>query len=418
MGTTERLTRIEGMLEYPSIQAMREYFLAKAGSLDFFNERSFRVYVATVMEFMDYMGQPDPESALEYLRGDIDRAEETIQGYIRWHREKGNATSTQRLKATQVKRWTKVNGLGVNWDKIVIPRVRLIVSDRAPTKTELRLIMSYGRAWMIPTTLILASSGMRIGSLIKLRLKHLNLDSFPDIAVIEVPPEATKGGIGYFAAVTPEAREALEKSLERRREKGEDLGLESPLLKSPFNEGITYPAVRHAWVRMLKGAGLTEKSHGTYVLHIHTLRKFFRSQVEGILTKSIRETLMGHVSSEYLDRNYLRIPEDRLAAEYRKTLPALTIFEDVLSEEYQKKQFLLTARMLFPDKALRIAEILARHRTFEAASPEIQELLNPPETNSREARIVSSEEEMVALVAQGWDLERELNGGGFLLKRG
>ena len=148
------------------------------------------------------------------------------------------------------------------------------------------------------------------------------------------------------------------------------------------------------------------------------MRKFFRSQVEGTLTKSIREALMGHVSSEYLDRNYLRIPEQEMADWYRKAVPALTVYEDVLSESYQKKQFLMTARMLFPDKASMIANILARHRTFEAASPEIQELLNPPETNSREARIVSSEEEIVALVAQGWDLMRELNGGGFLLKRG
>lgn len=417
MGRTERLTRLEKMTEYPSIQAMRDYFLDKAGSLEFFSERSFGDYVATVMEFMNYMGKPDPESVLDALKEDIPGAEETIQGYIRWHREKGNATSTQRLRATQLKRWTRVNGLGVNWDLIIIPRVRPVVSDRAPTKTELRLLTSYGRSWMLPTTLTLASSGMRVGSLIKLRLKHLNLESFPDIAIIEVPPGATKGGIGYYTAITPEAREALVKSLERRREKGEDLGPESPLLKSPNNDGITYVAVRHAWVKMLKGAGLIEKSHGTYVLHIHTLRKFFRSQVEGALTKSIREALMGHLTAEYLDRNYLRIPEDTLALEYRKTIPALTVFEDVMSEEYQKKQLLMSVRLMFPDKADLIAEILARYRTVEEATPEIQELINPPETNDREARTVSSEEQMVKLVSQGWDLITELNGGSYLLKR-
>jgi len=402
------------MTEYPSIQTLRNYFLDKAGSIEFFSERSFGDYVATVMEFMDYMGQQDPDGTLEYLQADIPRAEKAIQGYVRWHREKGNATSTQRLRATQLKRWTRVNCLSMNWDTVIIPRVRLLVSDRAPSKTELRLLMSYAPTWMIPTTLILATSGMRVGSLIELMLKHLNLDSFPDIAIIDVPPWATKGGIGYFTAITPEAREHLEKSLQRRRENGEKLGPESPLVKSPFNEGITYPAVRHAWVRMLKGTDLTEKSHGTYVLHINTLRKFFRSQVEGILTKSIREALMGHLTAEYLDRNYLRIPEDTLAMEYRKTLPTLTIFEDVLSEDYQKKAFLETVRIMFPDKADLIAEILARHRTVKEASPEIQELITP---NDREAKIVSNEEDMLKLVSQGWDLQRELNGGDFLLKR-
>lgn len=414
MGKTERLTRIEGMLEYPSIQAMREYFLAKAGSLDFFKERSFLDYVTTVMQFTDYMGQPDPESALEYLREDTERAEKTIQGYVRWQREKGNATSTQRLRATQVKRWAKVNGLGVNWDKIVIPRMRPVVSDRAPSKTELRLLMSYAPTWMIPTTEILASSGMRIGSLIKLRLKHLNLDVVPDIAIIEVPPEATKGGIGYFTALTPEARAALEKSLERRRDKGEDLGPESSLLRSPFNEGITYSAVRHAWMRMLKGAGLTEKSHGTYLLHLHTLRKFFRSQVEGVLTKSIREALMGHLTAEYLDRNYLRIPTDRLVDEYRKTVSGLTILKDVKSKEHQMEQLMLHAEIvLSKEQYRRFVKIAAKSRGLKEAVEEFRRI-----RDSCEAKMVSSEEEMLELVRQGWDVKMQLNGGGFLLVRG
>ena len=37
--------------------------------------------------------------------------------------------------------------------------------------------------------------------------------------------------------------------------------------------------------------------------------------------------------------------------------------------------------------------------------------------HDREAKIVSNEEAMLTLVSQGWDLQRELNGGSFLLKR-
>ena len=409
----ERQRRLQVIHGYPSIRAMREYFMAKAGGLEYFNERSFNVYVDTVIEFVDHMGKPDPESALGYLREDAERAEKILQGYVTFNRDKGNATSTQRVRMAHVKRWAKVNGLAVNWDNVVLPRIRPVVNDRAPTKTELRAIMAYSPKWMIPVTEILASSGMRVGSLVKLMLRHLNLDSFPDIAIIEVPPEATKTGIGYFAAVTPEAREALEKSLERRRRKGEKLGPDSPLLKSPFNEAVTYSAIRHAWIRALNSVGLTEKSRGVYILHLHTLRKFFRSQVEGTLTKSIREALMGHLTTEYLDRNYLRIPKDRLAMEYRKTLPALTIFEDVSGEDFQKKQFLRTMRAMFPDKADLIEDILARHKTWEDAEPEIQEALR----NTRESRTASSEEEMIKLHSQGWDIVERLNGGRYLLKR-
>ena len=153
---------------------MREYFLAKAGSLEFFHENSFQKYIECVKILCDDFGYASPEDALEDLRANPERK---LQNWIGILRKRGNAPSTQRVKVARVKRWAKVNELNVNWDKVTIPTLRPVISDRAPTREELRKILAYSPTWLVPALLTLASSGMRIGSLIMLMLKHIDITS-------------------------------------------------------------------------------------------------------------------------------------------------------------------------------------------------------------------------------------------------
>ncbi|MBA7613704.1 hypothetical protein ES703_20960 [subsurface metagenome] len=402
--------RLNEMLGDPSIQKMRDYFEAKAGDLEHFSEKNLLVFVKSIMELVGFMEYTDTDEALRDLDEDI------LNRYIKWLREKGNSTATQRLKICHIKRWTRSNGVKLEWDEVVVPKVRPVINDRAPTKTELRKILSYAPTWIIPTTLTLASSGMRVGSLIQLRLKHLNLDSFPDLAVIEVPPEAAKGGIGYFTCITYEAREALEKHLTQRVQNGEILGPESPLIKSPMARGsTTYNSVAIAWNRCLKRAGLDEKSGRVHVLHLHTLRKFFRSQVEGSLTKSIREAMMGHVSGEYLDRNYLRIPPQEMAEWYRKAVPALTVYEDVQSEEYQKKQLIRQAALILPPHKLEMLKnIIATERNLDEVVREFRRLTLQPNNGTHE--IIQGEDELIRLLNEGYELVEKLNEDKYVVR--
>jgi integrase len=73
-------------------------------------------------------------------------------------------------------------------------------------------------------SLIMVSSGIRIGGLLMLKVKHLDLEKYSDIAVLTVPPEASKARIGYYTFISPEAREALTEYLNRRARTGEERG--------------------------------------------------------------------------------------------------------------------------------------------------------------------------------------------------
>ena len=52
---------------------------------------------------------------------------------------------------------------------------------------------------MVSTALILESSGMRVGTLSQLKMKHIDFKTDPEIAILKVPPEANKAGVGYCA---------------------------------------------------------------------------------------------------------------------------------------------------------------------------------------------------------------------------
>ena len=152
------------MKDFESVENLREYFMEKAGSLEFFREKNFENYIKAIVDLMAFMEESDPDSMLPKVSIDV------LKQYLKWLRNKGNAPGTQRLKVSQIKRWVRSNGVKLDWEDLVIPTVRTMVRDRAPTKTELRRILNYAPTWVIPVVMILVSSGMRVGSLLQLKL--------------------------------------------------------------------------------------------------------------------------------------------------------------------------------------------------------------------------------------------------------
>jgi len=78
------------------------------------------------------------------------------------------------------------------------------------------------------------------------------------------------------------------------------------------------PPGRDTWRTAIKNAGLKERdpSTGRFSLHIHQLRKFFRSQLALACPVDIVEMLMGH--SGYLTDAYRRFTRKQMAEYYLK----------------------------------------------------------------------------------------------------
>ena len=311
------------------------------------SEQTFIQYATGIKLFCEYLDAETPEEALERLSVSENR-EMVINRFLAWligERKITSSTAANRLVA--VRRWLKLDGLKVDWDRVETPRKTKVTKDRPPKKEELRQLLDLADLRMKWVISALSSSGMRIGTLLKLTLKDLH--EVGDTYLVEVPGYAAKGYFAdpqetvYYTFTTPEAREYFERyKTYRESELGEELSEESPLVTAEkeswggrIGDHVAYNSVRMAWTRLLRKAGLEEKEslskleqHRWRSLHLHTLRKFFRTQLAyARVQDDIVHKWMGHKG--YLEAEYLMVDAESDAPLYEQAIPHLTISEVV-----------------------------------------------------------------------------------------
>jgi integrase len=199
-------------------------------------------------------------------------------------------------------------------------RNKAATRDIKPTKKQLRQIIEYcsdikARALF----LFLASSGARIGETLKLVIEDFDLESDPPRVFIRA--DITKGGVGertvYFSY---EARDALKNWLAIKDNTRKSDGTS---FKSPLMFPITIQTAITMFYSATRKAGLDQRDRITnrHLLHIHSLRKFFRSNI-GLDTDMVH-ALMGH--SGYLDDAYVRLDSEEVAEAYKKNVDRVSI---------------------------------------------------------------------------------------------
>jgi hypothetical protein len=195
--------------------------------------------------------------------------------------------------------------------------------------------------------LILATSGMRIGALAELKIRHLK--KIPEYNLYHITIyENTKDE--HYSFCTPECTKAIEEYLEYRKKCGEriintDAG-EAPVIRERFDridigttkkpKHLTQKGMGEILDVLLSRAGLTVTKHSTELQQIrqgserkdvkraHGFRKFFNTNlVRAKVNIAIKEKLLGH--SIKLDDNYLRLNDDEVLQEYLKAVDYLTI---------------------------------------------------------------------------------------------
>lgn len=465
-------------VEYPSIREVILYKASSIGSYDLVSMESvYKGVIAPLMHFCKFHGYSDPETLLNDIKSGKIKVEDYI---ISWRNRllmEGLAPQTIITFNKGLKLWLKVNDVEVDWDrierKVRTPRRRNIVEDRAPTVEELRVILSRANPKMAAIILLAATSGLRLGTIANLKIKDIDLTSYPDIGIVKVRPELSKNRYGYYALFSSEAKEAIQSYLEYRREKairkkGEllskldgateeekekireeirlldrEIHLDPELYLFPGSrpdKPIQPRVIEKNWINLLKKSGLAVKCERGkkkfYTLHFHTLRKFFRTQLEGWLTKSEIMRLMGHTGSgvdAYLDGAYFKPPEKHLITKYRLAQHRLTILKTSKQTQHDKMDMLRSLIKMFApiigldENTLNRIEVkLTRSRSIDEAIREIHSLLkmkkfgeNRFETNGGERRIkiVRTEDELIYYLERGWRILKELRDGRIILER-
>ncbi len=236
---------------------------------------------------------------------------------------------------------------------------RAATLDRVPTIKEFKTMLNHGTIKDKALFLLAASSGMRIDECLQLTENMIDFKHEP--CMINLPGNITKTGDPRITFCSDEAREYIQEWLKIRDDYlKQAIARTGHINKKYRNDNTLFPFKYNiAWTRwtyLIKKTGLDKRDPTTnrYVLHIHSLRKWFLSRMKLELKPVIPEALAGH--EEYLDAAYKRYTKKELGEQYKKGMHLVTVFENTpdltemnaemekMKERMEKMESLLTQK--------------------------------------------------------------------------
>lgn len=380
------------------------------------NENTFRNYRAGLMAFVDWKYGPQREGK-EVTREELVKYErlideylasdpEYLQDFIRYAAAAASANTaphTARNRFVIWKEFLAEQGIEIKTRDLKRIRTKL---PKGTTRTverdldhdTLRMLVQHMDIKGKALFLTLASSGMRIGEALALTFDDIDLEHEP--VFIQIRGENTKTGEQRYTFISSEAKEALVEWLKVReaymiQAKNKNAGFINHGFSGPRPEiscdarifPFAMKTAQDSWTTAIKNAGAKERdrSTGRYSLHIHQLRKFFRSQLALAIPVDIVEYLMGH--SGYLTDAYRRftkkeVAEYYLKGEYRLSVHAIkeiNRMEGELKHELQEQQKTIVHLVAQVERYERELESLRGFMDAVARNPDVIERARNPE---------------------------------------
>jgi len=358
------------ILEYESVLAVAKYlFRYKSKSA-----LSLTNYCYCIRRFSTWLGKaPDELVAEARDPNHLSMLPKILEDYLGCLEDEGLSPSYIKDNLSAIKTFYMVNG-----SKVGLPyRLpdRIIYRDRAPTPEELCKLLEVGDLRERFIVACLALGGFREGTLAALRYCHVRTDIEKDITPVHIHVEAeiTKGKYhDYNTFLGAEAAEYLRLYLEQRRRGSpcgkvppEELQDESPLIRhsrhrkpEPIGAKQIYEVVHNLYIK----AGLLKQKKGRrYDLRVHSIRKFFRTQLAALgVPGDYIEYMMGHTISTYHDIEMKGV--DFLRNVYAAS--GLSIKPKTKLTQYELMATFVRGLGLDPEKVL-IREAFAKpHRTL------------------------------------------------------
>ena len=266
--------------------------------------------------------------------------------------------------------------------------------DRSPTPEELAKIIDITDLRNKVIVSILALSGIRIGTLVKLQYRHVKNDLEKGIIPIHLHIEAeiTKGKYhSYDTFIGREGAEYLKAYINSRRignerlESGKKCGMppeeitdSSPLIRNMHKAQVKTitPTAVHSVIHMLyRKAGLIENGGKVrYDLRAHSIRKYFKTQLGSNteIPPDYVEYMMGHKISTYNDIMMKGIP-------FLRNLYAssgLSIRPKTKVSNIERLKMFAESLGLNPDEVLSRDALITPHRTIVDPAQRKIEVLN------------------------------------------
>jgi integrase len=362
-----------------SLQRMQERMVVREEK----STETFRRYLDGIRNLQIHMKADSPDALLSVLTESKDLTA-VLDSWVAGLQKTGKRPNNIKSMIMGVKKFLFSNRVnGVEWSFIGRPKVSVQLRDRIPSADELRLILSNNTTLRDKALFMTAAcSGLRIGTLAS--LKAGDLTAYETTAFITVTGGKGRklaNGKEYQTWVTPETYTAIQEYFKLR----DNLEPTAPLFAkiSKGQEGVSiYPQnVARQWIVLIERARLLKRieNHRMFDLHVHTLRKYFQTKCKlaGCKTSFV-DLWLGHVVGEYLNGSYFRPDIRESFNEYKKAIPALTIFskaEEIKIELAELKEkvaelqtFYEIIRDVIPENLLVRLQLEKLHREYSGAS--------------------------------------------------
>jgi hypothetical protein len=300
-----------------SIMRLAEYLKYERSS----SLNSIAQYVYTIYKFSlwcslepdDLIAECKDEDDTVNLKA-LSKAAQRLDTYYRELMAEGLAPHSVAEYIAQLKSFYKMNGVPVPIARRF--NTRTLAKDRSPTPEELQRVIDMADLREKVIVSMLALGGFREGTLAALRYRHVKEDLERGIIPVHIHIEAeiTKGKYNdYDTFIGKEAVDYLKAYLELRRRGSPDGKIppetihdESPLIRNKHKREVKPVVPRHIYKCIhnlyYKAGLLTEKNHKRFNIRVHSIRKFFRTQLAALgVDRDYIEYMIGHKISTYHD---------------------------------------------------------------------------------------------------------------------
>lgn len=303
----------------------RSLLLFEAGIKSQYTKKNYRIWLDQFLQFT----KVTEHDALVTLKDSA--LQVMLEDYL-FHLKKTVSPNSIPPKFASIELFFAMNDKVLNFKKIkkMFPeKIKKSGFEAWTTKDIQEMLLVCNTKRQRAIILFLSSTGVRLGVLPDLRMKHIKTkeENCKKVIVYEGAKEE------YMTFLTPEASKALDEYLDERRNDGEVISDSSYVFRKRYQVGRGKPhnmsnnSLADIISRIIRNSDVTREKNGKrFNIQInHGFRKRYNTILKLIsdVNQNIAEKLLGHKNG--LDGVYFVPTEEELFREFKKAIPELTI---------------------------------------------------------------------------------------------
>lgn len=291
-------------------------------------EATRKAYLYQLKKFREWTKIKDFDSLLQGPQKDI---QEKLEDYVMYLKRKVSPNSVP-IYYAPIELFFVMNDVMINYKKLrkLFPKKIKKGNERGYTIEEIRKITKNTKSKRNKALVLLfASSGVRLGAIPDILLKHLTKIGKNSYAIKIYEDETDED----YIFTTPEATKAIDEYLDERKKDGEYIDQDSPLIRTSYKLGIektkscNLDTLAHLMGRIVSCVDRKKRGNRYDVPKDHGFRKFYGTVIKDTpgITPTMSEKLINHIGVVQLDGSYFKPTKDQMFESYQKVIPGLTI---------------------------------------------------------------------------------------------